>query len=554
MSASAYLQLKTFIRKLTIRGEIDDTYNAKVADEKEVSNIIRDENNRVTNIVITVQVMVVFLVSVLLITALLLCRYTKILPKKQFVTKRTSEGPKTIQKQSITISFSIISFIVLLYILVLDAVALYHRENPPYQEINLIHHDGELGDPFSVLYNLPVIVMAFDVGVVIFSFTMLVLACFMHYKFKKDVITYYSQRWLLFLALSTAGPIVGLLTHVPFVAIAYLNDAFHAGSIFVYYALSSFTGFVLLQVAIQTWLTSIWQSKRAKDEMKLKEANITLSEGTLKLQQGSVIQVTGGTLTLNCEKVHLIRNGLVTSDSIQVKRGKLFLRKKDANFEPHEELVIEEGCFRVQQCDLNDEEAAIDIHYGAKLSLTNGGRLVIATYNSAERSIVIQEGELMVKDLHRKCFTRCLNTVPGATTCFSFITLMVILLFLSMMAILACYFVLIPINMSISNAANRLVGIYQSIFVVVGATVAYKTLFGQSSGIQVAVKERRSPLTGGDQENSRWRSLSDQEKVDEFYGIVVDVIAQHYEARQSTTMQSQQTNSTSKGSVHSESE
>jgi hypothetical protein len=86
--------------------------------------------------------------------------------------------------------------------------------------------------------------------------------------------------------------------------------------------------------------------------------------------------------------------------------------------------------------------------------------------------------------------------------------------------------------MSISNVAERLVGIYQSFFVIVGAIFAYKTLFKspEPSGIQEALKERKKPLTEGARKKpgAQWASLSDKEKLNEFYGIVVDIVAQHY--------------------------
>ena len=85
--------------------------------------------------------------------------------------------------------------------------------------------------------------------------------------------------------------------------------------------------------------------------------------------------------------------------------------------------------------------------------------------------------------------------------------------------------------MSISNAADRLVGIYQSFFVIVGALFAYKTLFKspEPSGIQEALIDRKKPLTDPEgAQGAQWASLSDKEKLNEFYGIVVDIVAQYY--------------------------
>ena len=52
----------------------------------------------------------------------------------------------------------------------------------------------------------------------------------------------------------------------------------------------------------------------------------------------------------------------------------------------------------------------------------------------------------------------------------------VIIIFLGFVATITCYFVLIPINKSISNAPNRVVSIYQSGGFVVGSVIVYKIL------------------------------------------------------------------------------
>ena len=169
-----YLQLKTFIKELSIHGDIDDSYNAMVADRVEVSNTIRAENNRLTNIIITVQVTLVFFIVALTATVLLLRRYTNFVQRR--CNGKKLDRSEVIQQQSTVISISIVSFHLLIYILALDGVALYNRENPPDEEISVIYRNDEPGDPFSVLYNLPLIVMIFDVIVAIFSFAMLVTA------------------------------------------------------------------------------------------------------------------------------------------------------------------------------------------------------------------------------------------------------------------------------------------------------------------------------------------------------------------------------------------
>ena len=131
-----------------------------VADRDEISRIIREENNRLTNVVIVLQVTFVIFVVTLTVAVHSLRRFTNFTRKRCNGKKRDSS--KNIQQQSTVISISIISFHFLIYILVLDGVALYNRQNPPDPEISAIYRNEEPGDPFSIFYNLPLVVIIFD--------------------------------------------------------------------------------------------------------------------------------------------------------------------------------------------------------------------------------------------------------------------------------------------------------------------------------------------------------------------------------------------------------
>lgn len=510
-----------------------------VADRTELSRLLREENSRLTNILISIQVVMVSIVVALLVSVYLLHRYTTILPRNRCASK-ISSCSQVIDMYSIDISIAIVSFHILLYILSLDGVALHSRRYPPNEQISIIYHDGDPGDPFSVLYNLPLLVTIFDITVALFSFTTLVISLiccgFQCFKVRDDEILYSRQKWHLFLRLSSVGPVLAVLTHAPFIFIAYLNDGVHAGSIFVYYVVSVSTGFLLLRQAIFTCLSSVWVAKRLNRENTLTEIKVTLCEGTLKFKREEcvhILQLAGGNLTLNCEKVCIKSRKLILSDSTTVKKGKLILSKNNNKvFKFNDEKVfIAEGNLQLQNCDFHhDGEADVDVEDGTKLKLIEGGWLKV-TYNEVdnEHHLEIKDGKLVGKDISN--FSKYLSTVHGSATFFSLVTVVIILLFLSLVTVLACYFILIPIDKSISNAADRLIGVYHSLFVIVGAFFAHKTIFAsKASDIQTAVKGRMKPLSGNDKNagNARWKSLTDQEKLDEFYGIVVEIVAQHY--------------------------
>ena len=539
-----YLQLKTFVKQLSADGDINDNYNAMVADKVEVSKKIRAENNRLTNIIITLQVTLVVFVVALIAIVLLLQRYTSFVQIR--CNGKKPDHSEVIQQQSTVISISIISFHLLLYVVALDGVALYHREYPPDQEINIIYRNDEPGDPFSVFYNLPLIVMIFDVIVTIFSFAMLVTAL-VHRSIQsfKPYMKKVSKRWVLFLRLSSVGPVFALLMHAPFIINAYLNDAFYSQSIFIYYSVIISIGFLLLkQLAIYTCLSSVWQARHTEREnpIHMNNAKLILCQGTLKFKRNGsktvqTVQITGGNLNLNCDEANLVRERLifVNGNHIKVGRGQLTLSNSNnlnSNFkstDSDEELHIEEGSLQVKQCRHGDEEAATNVKYGTKVKLAKGGTLKVA-YNeiNGQRCLDIKEGILVGKDLRCMCCTKWLNTGSGAAVCFILTTIVMVLLFFSLLAILACYFVLIPINMSISNVADRLVGIYHSVVIIVGLLFTYRTLFkSEQSGIKEAVTERKKPLTEGAQDEE-WRSMSDKEKLDEFYSTVVDIVVKQH--------------------------
>lgn len=93
------------------------------------------------------------------------------------------------------------------------------------------------------------------------------------------------------------------------------------------------------------------------------------------------------------------------------------------------------------------------------------------------------------------------------------------------------FFVKIPINKSISDAPDQLAGIYKSGGFVIFSFVTYKmiTFFYKSNkptGIETAITEHKTPLKS---EQSKWDTMSDDEKIKEVYDVVVDIISKYYE-------------------------
>ena len=92
------------------------------------------------------------------------------------------------------------------------------------------------------------------------------------------------------------------------------------------------------------------------------------------------------------------------------------------------------------------------------------------------------------------------------------------------------YFVLIPINKSISDVPDRLAGIYMSGAFAIVAFVLFRMInfFYRSRkphGIEKAIIKQATSLKTS---NEEWNTKTDDEKVDELYEVVVHIISSNY--------------------------
>ena len=98
-------------------------------------------------------------------------------------------------------------------------------------------------------------------------------------------------------------------------------------------------------------------------------------------------------------------------------------------------------------------------------------------------------------------------------------------IFLGLVVVVTVYFVIIPINKSISDAPNRLVGIYQSGGFLIASFVTYKLIASnKGSSIDNAIAKRKKPLKQGE-DQATWDNKSSEDKIDDFYEVVVQIIS-----------------------------
>ncbi len=306
-----------------------------------------------------------------IITAVLLLIY--------FNTKRWDErltNLYTINKpnkyiQSKIFSIAIVTVIINVYTLCLDCLA--------FREVKMRKSDVDRPEILS------------DLTYIMFGINLLTIPWWM--TFCLTIICCNTKLYLL-LALSTVGPTIGLVIHLPYILIAYLNDASYATSIFIYYTIIVFVLF-----------------------------------GALDLSFGTCI--------------------------------------------------------------------------GALIRVTNG-------QNNEENN--------------RFPFCRTCNRT-GIIVAFAIVTPIFTILIILLVGMIATAIVVIPISGSISDAPNRLLGFYQTVFILGGAYLVYRSFFKKTPTLESVVKDQEEGMFGNTDQRNRWKGLSNDEKVAEFYSLIVKIAA-----------------------------
>ena len=333
------------------------------------------------------------------VLVIVVCAYcnSKKSQKKEIIKEHT------VQRLAVIMSVSINGMMFLLYSIALDAAAIHYRNNSLLSDIKIINHRDKGGQPYDILYNVPIAILIFDLVAFIVCIIMLILVavCFCSQKKSNDGYSLFTVTPLIL------GPVFGIITHSPFIAIAYINNAYYAGSIFVYYMVVFFVCFAAIHLTMSAclkslvkndhniWIFQKWEEDPAENTNNLKEKRIRI-----------------------CKVVRLI-----------------------------------------------------------------------------------------------------------------IISMFMLLLIFSTVAIVICYFVIIPLNGSVSGAPHQLIGFYQSIIILLGIFVTYKTVLNKKrKGLKRAIKNWKGPHSNADTAaTSKWEDLPDEEKDDKFYGMVIDLVMKNFQ-------------------------
>ena len=232
-----YIQLKNFIQRAKFDPEIDDNYFAR--SQENIGNYSDDiiKLNTAKYIVVFYGAGIALSLAILIMVLII-----------SLNTNRWDKKPKNLSElnyanmysQAKIFGVAITTFLINLYIFSLDCLALHAS----------ITNESDIKEP-PVLKSLPKLAFYLDIiAIIIWLAFCTVGLCSQFGLCFKD-------RLYTFLAISTLGPSLSLLIHLPYILIAYLNDASYASSIFIYYTIIIFIMFGALDLSYGTCMGAL---------------------------------------------------------------------------------------------------------------------------------------------------------------------------------------------------------------------------------------------------------------------------------------------------------
>ena len=216
-----------------------DTYNAKAYDFDSLNALLDRDENRITTIIVSTSLSVIIFSVVIFL--LMFCTFclTESCNQSKWVEKAKNNRP------AVT-SLAVVSFILNIYIVCLASSAIgFWNEH--------IEKDAKLSKFFSGIDSQRInlapmkITLVFDLACIVVYAILAIASLCVAYCYKK-----YEEYELVILSLTVLCPMLCIIAHSPYIAVAYLNDGDHASSIFIYYTILIYVFFGLL------WLFCHW--------------------------------------------------------------------------------------------------------------------------------------------------------------------------------------------------------------------------------------------------------------------------------------------------------
>ena len=407
------------------------------------------------------------------------------------------------KREALLICIAVISSFVAIYISILDMLALYHSyDKNPFISVEL--------------HNVSALVAGND-----FLLTLIVgfLAVFNFYRFYKNVHLLSSCVIMMILLF-----IFIIATHLPFIVIAYLNDAYNAGSILIFYVVS----FLILLAVVELGYYVTWQKPIPKeiavqkedieiiDDSKITIINVVLANS----DQNGFNDVSKKTLNLNEASEATIESARLTFRDDKLWKGELNHMHLKFEFRSESPKRKNYGTF----CELARNNCNLLIECNLRIKDTKD----ISVRGNSECEI---EPDLESGTVHIHITKVHLEKQSINFHIFCIILCVIFPFFLTLFWIVltAAYLVLIPINRSISDAPDRLLGLFHPLILLVGAYIYYKTFIKKKISLKSVVEESMKSFSST-KDDERWSSMSKEERLAEFYKTNAQMIM--YQARQ----------------------
>ena len=176
---------------------------------------------------------IVAVVLAFAITVMLLVVYTK---RDQWKKR----SPLTISCKATLLSLTVINGSYASAFFVMDFTAVSNRDEQFYP----IHGQGKIGEPYNVLYNIPVVVFVLDLLATIPS--SLGIAPVLSYACG-NINNFTDNQCYIVALLSTIGVIISLLNHTPYIVMAYFIDPYYTTGVLIFYIFFVISWFSLLE-------------------------------------------------------------------------------------------------------------------------------------------------------------------------------------------------------------------------------------------------------------------------------------------------------------------
>ena len=375
----------------------------------------------------------------------------------------------------------------------------------------------------------------------------------------------FQGQGFIFLTLSTLGPTFSLISHLPFITIAFLNDAYHASSVFIFYMIVGFILFGALQLSHSTCPRARYDNLQV-DEICIMKNRVQLTWGNSDENRGSIetdeihlvidpsnfnflhLETPATSVNIREVKIQVQNSEPDTLDQIDTLRDAKDAVQLKFNLPPSTKNKIRcKLMFLSERCDemesnrytqaeimpenpkvsraneaIGENEAAPAVK-GTIRHIDPQSRTISISFEKLSFSIT--KGILKRQPLH--CIPELNKSRVGIRVLF-FLIPSFILLILTLIALVTYVLIQVPINQAFSDASNRLIGFYQTALILIGAYLLYKKFYidKKKPSIQNAVKDRVTHIPSKlAQDDATWKHLSKDERVKAFYSRVVDLVA-----------------------------